>query len=144
MDAELLSITEVGDATGLPSSTLRYYERAGLVTPAARIGGRRHYSRDVLHRLAVIGLLQEVGFTIGEIGEVIRGRGQGRAWHSLARDKLREIDEHIEKVTAARKLIVAALECDCADLERCGLVGRRRGRHDRVVQTMSLRMGRPS
>ncbi len=138
MGDELLSITEVGEATGLAASTLRYYERAGLLSPAARIGGRRHYSPDVLHRLRIIGLLQEVGFTIGEIGEVINRAGSG-GWRSLARAKLDEIDEHIRKITQARELLVAALECGCSGLEHCELVNRRRGRHERVIRTLSFR-----
>jgi DNA-binding transcriptional MerR regulator len=71
MDGKLLSISEVGDITGLPSSALRYYERAGLITSKTRVGGRRHYSPDVLRRLAVIALFQEVCFTIAEIGRLI-------------------------------------------------------------------------
>lgn len=140
MDDELLSITEVGDATGLAASTLRYYERAGLLSSAARIGGRRHYSPDVLHRLRIIGLLQEVGFTIGEIGDVIN-RGDSGGWRSLARKKLDEIDEHIHKITQARELLVAALECGCSGLEHCELVNQRRGRHERVIRTLSFRSG---
>ena len=42
-DEGLLSITEVGEATGLQSSALRYYEREGLIEPAGRASGRRLY-----------------------------------------------------------------------------------------------------
>jgi MerR family redox-sensitive transcriptional activator SoxR len=140
MDDELLSITEVGQATGLPSSALRYYERAGLLAPAARVGGRRHYSPDVLHRLAIIGLFQEAGFTISEIGDLLNSRPRGSRWRSLATDKLKEIDAHIERITETRRLLTAALACECSSLESCELVGRRRGPHKRAIQTLSLKM----
>ncbi len=142
MDDELLSITEVAASTGLPSSALRYYERAGLVTPRARIGGRRHYAPDVLHRLAIIGLLQEAGFTIREIADLLQGRR--KAWRRLAEKKLAEIDRHIERVTAARDLVVAALGCGCSRLEECELVSNRRGSHRKAVETLSLRIGPPA
>lgn len=142
-DSELLSISEVGEATGLQSSALRYYEKAGLITPQARLGGRRHYAPAVLQRLAVIALLQEVGFTIGEIAEVIERRGQRERWHSLAMDKLEKIDAHLERVKAARDLLTAAVECECSGLETCGLVKERRGRHRREAKTLTLRMGPP-
>jgi MerR family redox-sensitive transcriptional activator SoxR len=143
-DRELLSITEVGAASGLQSSALRYYEKAGLIRPQARLGGRRHYAPAVLQRLAVIALLQEVGFTIGEIAELIERKGRQQRWHSLARNKLEEIDAHLERASAARGLLTAALECGCSGLETCDLVKERRGRHRKVVQTLPLRLGPPA
>ena len=142
-DRELLSITEVGDATGLQSSALRYYEKAGLIKPKARVGGRRHYDASVLQRLAAIALLQEVGFTISEIAELVERERGGRRWRSLATAKLAEIDAHVERVQSARNLLMAALECECSGLESCDLVRERRGRHRNAVETLSLRMGPP-
>lgn len=140
----LLSISEVGEATGLQSSALRYYEKAGLIRPQARLGGRRHYAPSVLQRLSVIALLQEVGFTIGEIADLIERKGRRDRWQVLARSKLEEIDAHLERVEAARQLLTAALECGCSGLETCDLVKERRGRHRKAVQTLTLRMGPPA
>lgn len=136
---DLLSITEVGEATGLNSSALRYYESAGLISPKARIGGRRHYDPAVFQRLAVIGLLQEAGFTIGEIAEVISKK---RAWRDLAARKLEDIDAHLERVEATREFLQAALDCGCSGLETCGLVDQRPARHRRAAQVLSVGMNR--
>jgi MerR family transcriptional regulator, redox-sensitive transcriptional activator SoxR len=144
IDRELLSITEVGEATGLQSSALRYYEKAGLIEPQGRMGGRRHYEPSVLQRLTVIALLQEVGFTIGEISELLKGKGSRQRWRTLAEGKLEEIDAHLKRVGAARELLTAALECGCSGLETGDLVASRRGRHRRAVQTLTLRMGPPA
>lgn len=143
-DRDLLSITEVGRASGLQSSALRYYEKAGLVRPQARLGGRRHYAPSVLQRLAVIALLQEVGFTIGEIAELIERKGRDRQWRMLAERKLEEIDAHLHRVNAGRELLTAALDCECSGLESCDLVKDRRGPHRKAVQTLALRMGPPA
>ncbi len=143
MAQKLLSITEVGELSGLQSSALRYYERAGLITPQTRSGGRRHYKPEVLQRLATVSLLQEVGFTIGEIAALVRAKGRQARWRELARDKLTEIDEHLNRVTQARELLTAALECGCSKLESCDLIASRRGRHKRATQILSLRMGPP-
>ena len=140
---ELLSITKVGELTGLPSSALRYYEKSGLIESQARVGGRRHYDPAVLHRLAVISLFQEVGFTIGEISELVGHKAGRKHWRPLAESKLEEIDIHLERVGAARELLTAALDCGCSGLENCDLVKERRGRHRRAVQTLTLRMGPP-
>ena len=144
MAEETLSISEVGERTGLQSSALRFYEREGLIRPTTRVGGRRHYSPDVLQRLAVISLFQEVGFTIGEIGQLLTRRAARRSWRPLAENKLAEIDEHLDRVNAAKELLNTALACDCEGLETCELVQERRGRHRKVVQTLPLRMGPPA
>ena len=143
MGRDLLSITQVREATGLESSALRYYEKAGLITPAGRAGGRRQYESDVLQRLAVVALLQEVGFTIAEISELLNRRGKAR-WRSLADEKLIEVDAHLERVTAARELLAAALACECSSLESCDLVVQRRGPHRKATQMLTLRMRPPS
>ena len=143
-DGRLLTITEVGEATGLQSSALRYYEREGLIKPAGRASGRRLYDESVLQRLAVVSLLQEVGFRISEISELFTRRGKQMRWRSLAESKLGEIDAHLERVRAARELLSAALNCGCSSLETCDLVSARRGSHRKVAQTLTLRMGPPS
>lgn len=143
-DGRLLTITEVRETTGLQSSALRYYEREGLITPAGRASGRRFYDETVIQRLAVVSLLQEVGFTINEISELFNRRGKRTRWRSLAEGKLGEIDDHIERVAAARQLLIAAMQCGCSSLETCDMVATRRGSHSRVTQTLTLRMGPPS
>ena len=143
-DGRLLTITEVSQATGLQSSALRYYEREGLIEPAGRAGGRRLYEPSVLQRLAAMALLQEVGFTIGEISELFNHRGERTRWRALAEGKLEEIDVHLARVGAARRLLTTALSCGCSSLESCDLVATRRGPHRKVTQTLTLRMGPPS
>ena len=138
MSDGLLSITEVSATVGLPSSALRYYERAGLIRPRTRIGGRRHYDEKVLQRLAVIGLLQSVGFTISEIKKLVATRGGRGRWRELAEDKLDQIDEHIERVRDARDLLVAALACECEEFDRCELLNERRGRHGKAIRRTAL------
>lgn len=143
-DPDLLSIGEVGEATGLQSSALRYYEKAGLVRPAARAGGRRQYDPSVLQRLAAIALLQEAGFTIAEVRQLLGSGSSQQRLRSMAEQKVREIDAHVARVAAARELLVSALRCDCSGIDTCELVSARRGRHQKVLQSFSLRTRAPS
>jgi len=137
-DRELLSISEVAEATGLQSSALRFYEREGLIMPAARAGGRRQYDHSVLQRLAAIALLQEAGFTISEIAQLLGPETSRERWRSMAQQRLRDIDAHMARVAAARGLLVAALTCDCAGLDTCDLVSTRRGPHRKVLQSLPI------
>jgi MerR family transcriptional regulator, redox-sensitive transcriptional activator SoxR len=138
-DPEVLSISDVAATTGLETSALRYYEKVGLIKPAGRAGGRRQYEPSVLQRLAAVALFQEAGFTISEVGELLdAGINRGK-WRSMAEEKLHEIDEHLERVTAARALLASAVRCECSGIDTCGLVSARRGRHRSVVQSLARR-----
>lgn len=142
MDQRLVSISEVSERTGLPTSALRYYERAGLLHPRTRKGGRRHYDHSVFQSVAAIGLFQEVGFTISEIKELLGDKARGERWRALAREKLREIDEHVDKVTAARELLRAALACQCSSVHECDFIEQRR-RHPQIIHALTLRTAPP-
>ena len=120
---DLLSIGQVAEATGLRPSALRYYEDAGLIEPAGRIGGRRHYEPGILRRLAIVALCQEVGFGIAEIADLL-GHGEDAAdrWREIAERKLTELDAHIERAQATRRVLQTALACGCGDPASCDMV----------------------
>jgi DNA-binding transcriptional MerR regulator len=63
-----LDIGEVVRRSGVPASTLRYYEQLGLVQVLGRRGLRRQYDQQVLERLALIGLGQSAGLSLQQIG----------------------------------------------------------------------------
>lgn len=54
-----IAIAEASAAVSLHPQTLRKYERAGLLRPARREGGSRHYSNEDMQRLAMIKHLNE-------------------------------------------------------------------------------------
>lgn len=121
--AEGLSIGEVARRAGLRPSALRYYERVGLLKPPRRVSGRRRYSADVLDTLRLIALAQDAGFTISEIRVLLRGFERGtpasKRWEALARTKLAEVRERIERAHRMENLLHALLDCQCRRLEDC-------------------------
>jgi MerR family transcriptional regulator, redox-sensitive transcriptional activator SoxR len=138
---DLMDIGAVTEATGLQSSALRYYEKVGLIRSAGRAGGRRQYDPSVLQRLAAIALLQEAGFTISEVRQLLAGSSR-RTWRSMAQRKLGELDAHLARIAAARELLVSAVECNCSGLDTCELVAARRGRHRTMVRGLVPRAGK--
>ena len=88
-----LSIGEVAAKVGVQPSTLRYYERAGVLPEPERVSGRRRYSQDVLKRLAIIQLAQQSGFTLAEIRTLFEGIGPDTSpselWKALAETLLK-------------------------------------------------------
>ena len=62
-----LDIGEVAERTGVPPSTLRYYEEIGLIRSLGRHGLRRQYDHDVLLKLSLISMGKAAGFSLPEI-----------------------------------------------------------------------------
>jgi DNA-binding transcriptional MerR regulator len=118
-----LSISDVAAASGLRPSALRYYEEAGLISPAGRRGGRRIYRPDVLSRLALVALAQEVGFTVREIAALLGGHVNDKArWREMTERKLDEIDLQMERLQAMKRLLRAAAACECSGVDACEVI----------------------
>ena len=116
----LITIGELARRTGLASSALRYYERAGLLSPTARAGGRRHYGSSSADRVALIQLCQDAGFTLREIrGLVTAWSRRSRLWTAHAKAKLRELDTRIARAERAKTLVQHALACPHRNLVTC-------------------------
>lgn len=63
-----LTIGKIASLANVTTDMLRYYEREGLVNPAAKSdGGYRLYDRDAVRRLRFIKQAQQCGFTLTEI-----------------------------------------------------------------------------
>ena len=116
----LVPIGELARRTGTATSALRYYERIGLLSPAERVGQRRHYPPSSAERVALIRLCQDAGFTLAEIGRLLAAWSRGRRdWGRLAERKIAELDARIADAQRAKKLVTHALECPHRDILAC-------------------------
>lgn len=67
-----MRISELARAAGVGISTVRFYERRGLVVPTTRThGGYRHYDHEALRRLKFIRRAQRLGFTLAEVEQLL-------------------------------------------------------------------------
>jgi DNA-binding transcriptional MerR regulator len=115
-----LAIGELARRAGAAPSALRYYERIGLLPPAERAGGKRHYPPSSAERLALVRLYQDAGFTLKEIRQLLAARGRRSAsWTPLAERKITELDARIAEAQRAKSLLEHALECPHDDLLTC-------------------------
>lgn len=115
-----LTIGEVARRAGIAATTLRYYERVGLVPPPARAGGQRRYQDTVLARLEVIALCKSAGFSLNEIRLLFADDAPGRpVSRALAAAKLAEIDAQLESLARARRVIEWGMRCTCPSIDAC-------------------------
>ena len=116
----LIAIGELARRTGLASSALRYYERLGLLSPAGRAGGRRHYGAASAERVALIQLCQDAGFTLREIRALVAaGSRKTRSWTRLVEAKLGELEARVAQAERAKALVEHALACPHRNLLSC-------------------------
>ena len=122
-----LTIGAVAARTGVATSTLRYYEREGLVSSERSSGGQRRYRREVLRRVAFIRTAQRVGLSLDEIRTAMASLPQGRTptkadWEKLSGSCRSRLDEQIALLERLRDRLTSCIGCGCLSLETCGLL----------------------
>ena len=113
-----MDIAEVSKSSGLPASTLRFYEEKGLIHSNGRNGLRRLFGANVLERLALISLGRNVGFSLDEIGEMFTPDGPDIN-RSLLLAKADELDRKIKELTAMRNGLRHAAACKAPSHFEC-------------------------
>ncbi|KRM89799.1 MerR family transcriptional regulator [Fructilactobacillus florum] len=64
-----MKISEVAQKYRLTAVTLRYYERAGLIPPVERVGGKRNYRETDLQWIAFIKCMRQVRIPVKTLAE---------------------------------------------------------------------------
>jgi DNA-binding transcriptional MerR regulator len=131
------TIGQLASAAGLPTSTLRYYERAGLLKPTGRSEGNyRLYSEEALERLQFIRAAQATGFTLDDVTLMLGHRHASaascREVQGLIENRLLDIKRRMEDLRHVERVLMSALDA-CSKTEEpghCELI-------DRLNQTSS-------
>ncbi|MFC5745801.1 MerR family transcriptional regulator [Actinomadura rugatobispora] len=72
-----MRISQLAERTGVPASTLRFYDAAGLLPAGRSPAGYRLYGEDAAERLAFIGAAKHLGLPLEEIAELLAVRESG-------------------------------------------------------------------
>jgi DNA-binding transcriptional MerR regulator len=126
----LLSIGELSERTGVPTTTLRYYDELGLVRPTARAAGRRRYAEAAVRDVGVIVFFREIGFSLDEIGRFTAGGRQRQ--REMIDHKLAELTERQHRIEVARTALEHGRQCPAGEPMKCSrfwsiIEGRQRG-----------------
>jgi DNA-binding transcriptional MerR regulator len=108
---KLPDIAEVSRRSGVPASTLRFYEEKGLIESAGRHGLRRLFDPAVFERLALIALGQASGFTLEDIAQMFSPDGRVRIDRQKLAAKADELDRTMHRLAAMRDGLRHAAVC---------------------------------
>lgn len=114
-----MDIGKVAQWSGLPASTLRYYEERGLIRSIGRNGLRRVFNESVLERLALIALGRAVGFSLDDIAGMLAADGQLAIDRSQLQSRADELDRTIRRLSAVRDGLRHAAECPAENHLQC-------------------------
>ena len=114
-----MDISQVARRTGIPASTLRFYEQKGLIRSVGRQGLRRVFAPAVLERLALIALGRSAGLSLEEIARMFAQDGKPKIDRQLLADKAEELDGTIRKLTAMRNGLRHAAACPAPSHYEC-------------------------
>ncbi len=112
------SIGEIAGYFELAPHVLRHWESVGLLTPAARVAGRRRYTRAHLARVAMILRSKEIGLSLAQVRDLLDA-GDGRGRRLILQSQLSALDEQIERIQTSKQLITHVLTCRHEDFTEC-------------------------
>lgn len=113
-----MDIATVSKISGLPASTLRFYEEKGLIQSHGRKGLRRLFDANILERLALISLGRSVGFSLEEMCAMFTSQG-AKIDRALLSAKADELDKRIKELTSMRDGLRHAASCKASHHFEC-------------------------
>lgn len=125
-DQKELTVGQLAARSGVPVSTLHFYERRQLISSRRTPGNQRRYQRETLRRVALIRIAQRVGIPLADVraalAELPDGRTPTRAdWGRLSRRWRAELDQRIRHLQQLREEFTDCVGCGCLSIDRCAL-----------------------
>jgi MerR family transcriptional regulator, redox-sensitive transcriptional activator SoxR len=122
--ADLLTVGEVAARSGVPVSTLHFYESKGLIRSLRSAGNHRRFARPELRRIAVIRVAQRAGIPLEEIKEELATLPANRPlsakdWSRLSARWKHDLDDRIARLEALRDQLGDCIGCGCLSIESC-------------------------
>jgi DNA-binding transcriptional MerR regulator len=116
---DFMNISEVAKQSGVPASTLRFYEEKGLISSVGRQGIRRVFGANIIERLALIALGRAAGFSLEEITGILGSEENPNIDRNLLLSKASELDKTIQKLVAMRDGLQHAAACKAPSHLEC-------------------------
>lgn len=121
-----LSVGQVATRSGVPVSTIHFYEAKGLLSASRNAGNQRRYPREILRRVAIIKIAQQAGIPLAEIREALSSLPNGRTpnagdWRNLSGAWKASLQKRIDKLTQLKNDLEGCIGCGCLSVKDCPL-----------------------
>jgi MerR family mercuric resistance operon transcriptional regulator len=125
------TIGQLARVVGIPTSTVRYYERVGLLRPDSRSNGNyRLYGDEAVERLKFIRAAQATGFTLEDVTVLLDFReddsGCCKEVQKLIESRLFDVRKRMDDLRHVQSVLKSSLE-KCRKTEQqghCQVIGR--------------------
>ena len=122
--SDRLTIGELARTAGVPASTVRYYERTGLLRrPPRSQSNYRLYRDEDVYRVRFIKAAQATGFTLDDVAELLKPSSCSKVQGRIA-ERLEEVSARMKDLRHVQRVLRAALTT-CREHEptaRCGVI----------------------
>ncbi|WP_350226391.1 helix-turn-helix domain-containing protein [Thalassotalea sediminis] len=140
----VIDIALLAKKSGLPASTLRYYEEKNLIKSIGRNGLKRLFDEYVFEQLDFIALGQRAGFTLEDIQLMLTKKGQFEINREQLLEKAQEIKQHVKQLTAIQRCLEHAAQCSANKHSECPkfqklmrLAGKDQARHKKKTHQIN-------
>ena len=98
------TIKDVSQLSGLPGSTLRYYETIGLIQPISRDMSSKHrvYNQEDINLIDAIACLNATGMSLDDMRAYLKNRNKGR---DGADDEIALLEAQKQRITDEAKFL---------------------------------------
>ena len=125
------TVGELSRRSGISISAIHFYERKGLIASRRTTGNQRRYEKDMLRRISIIRIAQEVGIPLAEVARHFSGLPKSlskgghatrRDWERISRLWADDLDRRIVTLQKLQVNLGDCIGCGCLSLDRCSLL----------------------
>ncbi len=114
-----MRISDVVDQTGIPVSTIRYYEKHAIIPKPARNGRERTFSPQDIQALQFVRDAQSLGLSLGEISDLLQGDWATGEMAKTATAHRQKVRNRIAALKRIDKVLATLETCHCNSFAQC-------------------------
>lgn len=122
----LMTIGEVSQRSGVPISTIHFYEEKGLIKSARNAANHRRFRSYVLRYIAIIKIAQLTGISLADVKKTLGEYPEDAklsvdAWQSISSHWREDLNQRITYLIRLRDELDSCIGCGCLSMDSCPL-----------------------
>ncbi len=116
-----MRISDVADRTGIPISTIRYYEKRAIIPKPSRNGRDRSFTQNDVKAIQFVRDAQSLGLSLNEISKLLQSSWKNREMAKVATAYRQTVRERIAALNRIDKVLSSLEECRCDSFAECNM-----------------------